>query len=325
MSDDAGLPTIILPYPGPAETEGVQDIFIYLRPETNGMLAESTILKVVKAAKAEHHAMELVFLANIPGEFIVRNKIVEQYYALRLHFAAMGKVAFTADMKRKFETHFRQPFENAAIYGAFQALKQMGKNPEELFDTWVANDDVATIAGQCVKKVGSNYIVNYDVPALLHKNSKSTDIAVMLFRTRLDYAEVRGIVANMHAAICGAGILSPRFDAARAFHYSKGPFEQVKDGIAYLMADNRLKLGIEDFTFARWLSKHGVGTRELCEVLLNPIVAIEHDGSTTEEYLFAYTQFKSYEECLALFERIKARREIIHHSALLQNICPCAD
>src|SRR5262249_23761654 len=160
----------------------------------------------IRAAKADHHAMELIFLANIPGEFIVKHRIVEQYYGLRLHFAATGRAALTDSMKREFERVFNVPADKADIVGAFQALETLNKEPEELFDTWVGNQDVATIAGQCIKKIGEQFVINYDVPALLHKNSKQTDIAVMLFRTSLSYAEIRPIIAEMHNVICNAGM-----------------------------------------------------------------------------------------------------------------------
>lgn len=317
-SDELGLPTIIVPYPGAAEA-GSQDIFMYLRPETNGVLAESTILKVVKAANSGEHRMDLVFLANFPGEFIAENHVVEQYYALKLHFAVMGRSVFTENMRQRFSQWFGVSFDEAEVIGAFRALELLGKEPEELFDTWVPEQDVCLINGQCIKKIAGWYVVNYDIPALIHKNSKNTDIAVMVFRGKVDYETVKGLVKDMHKALCDAGILNPQFDAARAFHYSKGPFEQILDGIAYLSVDRKMRLKLSDFTYANWLLERGVGPSDICRVLLNPIVEVQTpDGKVSEVNFLHYTLFDDYETAFAKFRTIIHQVEMIHHGPLLQ-------
>lgn len=312
-------PTIILPYPGASDEPNSQDIFVYLRPETNGVLAESTILKVVKAANEGVPHLKLIFLANFPGGFIVENHVVEQYYALKLHFAVMGKSVFTESMKHRFFQWFKVPFEEADIIGSFRALELLGKEPEELFDTWVHEQDVCLINGQCIKKIGTWYVVNYDIPALIHKNSKNTDIAVMVFRCKVPYEQVKELVQEMHKALCAAGILNPRFDAARAFHYSKGPFEQILDGITYLSADRQLNLRLADFTYARWLMEQGLDGREICSLLMNPVVEIQHaNGNVTEENFLHYTQFDDFETGLRKYRSIIHRVEMIHHGPLIQ-------
>jgi len=320
-TDEHGLPTVIVPYPGAAPDLGTQDIFVYLRPETNGVLVESTILKVIKAANGQQHYLSLIFLANFPGEFIVENHVVEQYYALKLHFAVMGKSVFTEEMKQHFTRCFHIPFEEADIIGAFRALELLGKEPEELFDTWVSDQDVCLINGQCIKKIGTWYVVNYDIPALIHKNSKNTDIAVMVFRCKVPYGQVKLLVQEMHKALCSAGILNPRFDAARAFHYSKGPFEQILDGIAYLSAHRPMNLALQDFTYAKWLMDQGVDGSEICRVLMNPIVEIQHaDGTVSEVNFLQHTQFDDYESGLRKYRSIIHRVEMIHHGPLIQHM-----
>ncbi len=319
--DELGLPTIIVPYPGPASEPGEQDIFVYLRPETNGVLAESTILKVVKAANGDQGTMKLIFLANYPGEFIVDHKIVEQYYSLKFHFAVVGKNAFTDGMKQRFTEWFKTPFEQADIIGSFRALEVLHKEPEELFATWVAEQEVCVINGQCIKKIGEQFIINYDIPALIHKNSKNTDIAVMVFRCKQPYDKIKSLVVDMHKALCVAGILSPQFDPSRAFHWSKGPFEQVLDGISYLYPVKSIGLKLGDLTFAKWLLEQGVNVDELGCLLMNPIVEIEDpDGRIREENFLFSTQYLSFEEALAKFKSVIQRVEMIHHGPLIQSI-----
>ena len=320
--DEQGLPTIIVPYPGPSIEPGVHDIFVYLRPETNGVLAESTILKVIKAANGDQPAMQLIYLANYPGEFIVEHQIVEQYYSLKFHFAVVGKNAFTQGMKQRFAEWFKVPFETAEIVGAFRALEIMHKEPEELFGTWVAEQDVCVINGQCIKKIGELFVVNYDIPALIHKNSKNTDIAVMVFRCQQPYEKVKSLVVDMHKALCAAGILSPQFDPSRAFHWSKGPFEQILDGISYLSVVKSLGLKLDDFTYAKWLLGQGITPDELGRLLMNPVVEIQHeDGRVTEENFLQYTQYDTFESALVKFKSIVRRLDMIHHAPLIQTIC----
>jgi hypothetical protein len=285
-------------------------------------MAESTMLKVVKSANGDQPSMKLIYLANYPGEFIVMNKIVEQYYSLKFHYAVVGKGAFTPGMQQKFSEWFRVPFEEAEIVGAFRALEVLQKEPEDLFATWVPDHDVCLINGQCIKKIGPIFVVNYDIPALIHKNSKNTDIAVMVFRSQQPYERIKSLVMDMHKALCTAGILNPQFDPSRAFHWSKGPFEQVLDGIAYLYPVKSAELRLEDFTFARWLLERGVSAEDLGRLLMNPLVEVRHpDGSVSEEHFLQYTQYESFEGALAKYRSIVRRLDMIHHSPVIQAVC----
>jgi len=319
--DEMGQPTIIVPYPGPSSVAGFQDIFVYLRPETNGVIAESTILRVVKSANVHGDAMKLIFLANIPGEFIVENHIVEQFYSVRLHFAVHGGNAFTPSMRERFSRHFSIPFSEAKIYGAFRALQEFDMQPEELFKVWVAETDLMHLNGQIVKKIKDIYVVNYDIPALIHKNSRQTDIAVMIFRTSYGYPEVKALVANMHKALCDINILSAQFDASRAFHFSKGPLEQVMDGIAYLYPATGKKLHLANFTFATWLQEQGFDISILKSLLLNPIVTWKDEqGNGHEDNVFNLTLYDDYATALCKLRAIVHQHDCIHHGTFLEAI-----
>jgi hypothetical protein len=320
-SDSAGLPTVIVPYPGPATNPDEQDIFVYLRPETNGILVESTMLKVIKSA-GEGQPMKLVYMANFPGEFIVKNTIVEQYYSLKLHFAVVGKRAFTRSMKERFSDFFRDDFDSSTIIGSFEALDYLGKTPEELFHTWVSDADMTQMNGQTIKRIEGVYVVNYDIPALLHKNAKGTDIAVMIFRTKRDYSSVKTLVRRMHEALVAGGILDPKYDPSRAFHYSKGPFEQILDGVGYLYTQQREKIKLRDFTFARYLLNRGIDQSIICGMLMNPIVRIlQYDGSVIEDNMLSYTSNFSYSQAVEALTRIVCQYPIIHHGPILGRLC----
>ena len=77
-------PSILVPYPGPDSAPDALDVFVYLRPETNGVAVESTVLKVVRECRGRESDIDLVYMANVPGSHIVRRRIVERHYSLRL-------------------------------------------------------------------------------------------------------------------------------------------------------------------------------------------------------------------------------------------------
>jgi hypothetical protein len=293
-------PKVLIPYPGPETRPGFQDIFVYLRPESNGVLAESTVLRVVEQCPEYKRSLHLVYLANVPGEYIVRNHIVERHYGVKLRFAVSGKQAFTPAMRHRFESYFGRNFDTAAIVGSFEALRILSLRPEELFDRWVARRDLLMVNGQSVKRIGEYFVVNYDIPALLHKNNRDTDIAVMIFRTDLDYTYFSQLVDEMRSRLVEGNLLNPRFPPSRVFHYSKGPFEQVLDGIGYLCTPAGGPVAVSDLSFATYLRDRGVGVSSLIESLSQPIVKCrQEDGVIREENLLVYTAHDTYEAALA--------------------------
>lgn len=324
--DTLGLPTILLPYPGPASGDDQQDIFVFLRPETNGVIVESTILRVIKK-EADSSAFNLVYMANIPGEFIVDNKIVEQYYSLKLHFAAQGREAFSASMQERFSAFFNVDFASAPIVGSFEALKVLNMSGDELFQTWVPPHEMTTINGQSIKKVGNYYVVNYDMPAILHKNYKGTDIAVMMFRTNMDYGSIKSLVAAMWESLVKNDILHPRYDSSRAFHHSKSPIEQTLDAVTFLVDEQGFMSRLSDFTFPRYLLANGIPEEVICGLLMNPIVEIrEESGAIVEDSFFTYSNNYSYAQSLDLIRRIVSQRPIVHHTPLIRRFCrACLD
>lgn len=322
-ADALGLPTVIIPYPGPCDNpDSCQDIFVYLRPETNGMIAESTIFKVIQAANEHQSVMKLIYLANIPGEFIVERRIVEQYYALRLHFSVLGAKAFTADMSRRFSLWSGQAFESAPLIGGFDAVSELGMSAEELFSTWVPETDLITLNGQLIKKIDGRFVVNYDIPALMHKNSKKTDIALMIFRTELDYDRIRALIAGMHTALCAAGVLDPQYDAARAFHFSRSPLDQLLDGLCYLDQVSDCRCGLEGLTFYRWLAARNFPESRILSLLKNPIARLAslNGGQPVEENLFSLARWCSYAQTLALLQSVVEQQHLVNHAPILDKL-----
>ena len=305
--DSVREPKVLVPYPGPATTSDEQDIFVYLRPESNGVLVESTLLRVIERCPEYRTTIRLVYLANVPGDYIVAEHTVEEHYAVKFSYAVYGKQYFTPHMKETFSDFFGVPFDSARIIGAFEALRELETTPEELFRLWVPAGDVLVVNGQNIKRTGDVYVVNYDMPALLHKNNRGTDFAVMIFRTALTYDAFSEIVTRMHESLVAAGLLEGDLPVSRVFHYSKGPFEQILDGIGYLFSADA-KTALADLTFCRFLADRKIPFDEILGVIRNPICRFtEQSGTTIEENIFVYTKHDSYAEALRKYHCITSQ------------------
>lgn len=286
----------MIPYPGPCLDREVQDIVIYLRPETNGVKTESCMLKVLREDPEYKDLFQLVYLANLPGDFIVEHQIVEEHYASQIRFAKDGRAAFTSAMRRGFEEYFSVPFERADIIGSYEALGRLGFSEEELFGAWVDEKAFTHLQGQSVKKIHDVYVVNYDIPAVLHRNSKETDSFAMILRCFTDYTQIHRLILEMGRAVQAEGMLSGKGPISRAFHYSKGPFEQILDGIGYIYDKQDQHADLEELSFFRYLRVRGFSREMILDVVQQPIRVFRIGREVVEKNIFDYTYESSYRE-----------------------------
>lgn len=322
MPDDAGKPTILLPYPGPEYDEDLLDIFVYVRPETNGVEIESRLLHVVKNCAAYHAGLELVYMANLPGEYMVEHQVVEFHYAHRLYFAVHGAASFTPAMASQFERSTGERFDSEKVLGGFEALNVLATTPEGLFSLWVDEQSVVTVAGQTIKKIDGYWVIGYDIPALVHKNTRDTDIAVMLFRSRVGYPYFVHLVEQMYAEIRADRLVNPRLPRGRVFHYSRSPFEQILDAVGYLIVESGVPVELSDISFAQYLNKGGLSYDEISAILRNPIFlwdsgvsgeALSSDRNSISSLLieldiYHATAHGTYAESLSKLCRAKGQR-----------------
>lgn len=307
VSADSSEPKVLIAYPGPDASGDVQDIFVYLRPETNGVLVESALMRVVKECRREGLEISLIYLANIPGEFILAHHIVERHYAQKFYFAVHGKNVFTPSMRARVESYFGVKWDETRIVGAFEALNLLHKTPEELHATWVAAGDLLIVDGQSVKRVDDMLVVNYDIPALLAKNNRNTDVAVMLFRCARS-VDFDVLVDRMHTALVEQEVLGPQVPVGRAFHYSKGPFEQLLDAIDYLYISGPTPVPLEELSFVQYAVERGYSLENLLSVVRNPICLVEDEGGTVrEENIFNLTADDSYEDAVEKLAHLKGQ------------------
>lgn len=302
------VPDIIIPYMPTCGEGDCEDIFVYLRPETNGIKVESLLLQVIQNTSEFRDNIELIYLANIPGDFISRNKIVEKHYSCRLSFAVNGLKLFTPSMKEKFELVFGEPANRAHIIGSFDALKELSMTKDELFKIWVPMENMASINGQIIKKYQDHYIVNYDIPEIIHKNNASTDIAVMLFRTPPDYILFSAMITEMEKKLREQKIISSKVPPSHAFHYSKGPFEQLLDARGYLYKQDDQIWPIENIGFGTYLEERGFSDLVMNALLDNPIMLFDDpDQGLIEMNIMDYTARQSYSQAFTALERMRAQ------------------
>jgi hypothetical protein len=200
-------------------------------------------------------------------------------------------------MRKEFSRYFEEPFEEAKILGAFEAMKQLRYTREQLFNLWVPQRDIFHINGQTIKKAHGVYIINYDIPAILRKNTRTTDIAAMTLRTNLPFREVSEMITDVVEALRSQGILDEEEDFSRIFHYSKGPFEQILDAIGFLYDEKGKHISLEEINFYQFLLRKGLSDFEIRQILRYPIMAYsDHRRSYYEETIYTATFGCDYEK-----------------------------
>ncbi len=288
-------PKIIVPFrdvAGARDSERCQDIVVYLRPETNGIQTESVLFRVFKDP-AWNAKVSLVYLANVPGEFLLQRGVVERHYSARVKFAREGGAAFTPAMRDTFSRFFGRPFEPAHVLGAFEAMERLGMDEEALFRIWVPVHDLLEIEGQLVKRTGDLFIVNYDIPALLTKHNSGTDVAAMVFRTELSYDEFKSAVGQIRRNLVREGLLDPDKPEHRVFHWSRGPFEQLLDAQGYVYNVRDEAVDLHELAFGRYLLGRGETEHSIRTALYDPFASGKNLYSATLYATFdeAYRRF----------------------------------
>lgn len=307
-------PQVLVPYSGPEPDPEYLDVFVYLRPESNGVAVESAILSVVQHCAEYRSGLNLVYLANVPGGYILQHRIVERHYATRLYFSVHGGRVFSPDMARQFELFYGEPFAEERVIGSFDALRLFNWEPEELFRLWVEEDAVVHIAGQIVKRFQGVFIVNYDVPALLHKNNVDTDIAVMAFRTREGYPHFFQLAHRMRSTLVERGLLRQGVPIARAVHISRSPFEQLIDTRDYLIHSDGSAATAEDSSFGRYLLDRGVPLAVVQGLMDHPICEFDFgQGLPRDQNLLELCEGFNYDDGYSILPRICSQLMVPRH------------
>jgi hypothetical protein len=241
--------------------------------------------------------VHICYLANIPGDYMVHSKMVEQHYHLKISFAQRGAHLFTPYMKTVFQDHFQEPFRQEIVLGSFAALEEFGLTPEDLFHLRVPPAEMLEVNGQSIKRFKDRYIVNYDIPAILQKNRGQTDIAVMVFRSELTDDLFRQLIAEMGNALRREKIISPQMPVSHVFHYSKGPFEFILDAEGFLLNPQGRRVPLGQHRFSQFLRRRGISVKKLERLLRYPILLYRGtDDTLVEREIIGYTFGDGFEE-----------------------------
>ncbi|HDQ15172.1 MAG TPA: hypothetical protein ENN41_10205 [Sediminispirochaeta sp.] len=301
-------PTVVIPFNPQCDSDLCQDTCVYLRPETNGVEVESAMMRTIQSSPVYRDNVQLVYLANLPGEFIGRRRIIEHHYHLKLMFAKRGKRLFTDYMKREFSRYFGTPFESARIYGSFEAMKRLGYSREDLFHMWVPAKEILHLNGQTIKRVDDIFIVNYDIPAILLKDRSNTDVAVMILRTRLGPESIHSLMMETVDTLRQRGMLRKSQTFTRIFHFSRSPFEQILDGVGFLYSENGSHIPLRKIHFFRYLLERGIDAKTIRKILVYPIFGFEDEKSGYyEQTIYAASYGMGYEEAYQKLLSAKAQ------------------
>jgi hypothetical protein len=301
-------PTIVVPFAGVCQSSLCQDVFVYLRPESNGIAVESVLMKGVSKVPDWQNNINLVYLANLPGDFLHEKGVVEEHYQTRIKFAGKGKSIFTPYMGRVFSDHYKVDFKEANIIGSYSALPVLGLNEDELFKLWVEVEDMLMVNGQTIKRIGKYFVVNSDIPAILNKNNSKTDIAVMIFRTVFWGRDFYNVILNMTKVLLEEGILHSESQFSHVFHYSKGPFEQILDAVGFLYDTKGNHLPLQNIRFYNFLLEKGLTQKAINHFIRQPLFQFRNDeGDIEEKSIFHITKDLSYDESWKILKSATAQ------------------
>ncbi|OQY37115.1 MAG: hypothetical protein B6229_08915, partial [Spirochaetaceae bacterium 4572_7] len=288
LDKETRKPTIVLPFIESTFDSEAKDLYLYLRPETNGIRVESLLFGVIHNDAEFRDGISLVYLANLPGDFVSKHRVIERHYALKCAMAKRGRESFTSTMIERFENWYKVKWDDVEVVSAYDAINILNIDSKTLFDTWVKNQDFFYTYGQSIKKIGNLYVINYDIPELLKKNSSSTDIAVMVLRTNLSNRLLSSLILKMEIALKAGGAIDPKTPPRRCFHYTKSPLEEILDGDGYLYTDKGDKIKIETISFVSYLLNKGINIKDIISWVYYPIVTIDDNGYNKEVYLYDY-------------------------------------
>lgn len=336
MQEDADVikPQIIREYSGRGK-EGEQDIFVLLRPKTNCYKIESHILSVFRSSPLYRKKFWLEYMANLPGDFLIRYNIMHSHYRNKYFFCRYGKKAFTPSMRAKFEKRFKRNFETSAIIGAFDAIERLQLNELELARNWLCSEPgtYEYIEGQTICKLKSSdgeelFVINSDIPSLISQHRSGTNCAVLLLRTSLSYKEFRllikevihrlfSTVQDFLGDLKGDQQLIDYFNLSepmlqrggykRFFHYSNGPFEQLHDGMDFLYDKQGNHVLLNDMTFAHYLSEQGINVDSIVAGLRNPIGYFDMHNTWEEHSLYGLTYQMDYASALKVYKSMRSQ------------------
>ena len=299
-------PTVMIAYAGPDPAGDTQDITVHVRPETNRIEVESALVRALRPTARHSGSLVPVYLANLPGDFMLAKQVVLKHYADRVHFARVGGAGFTPWMRQEFRRRVGVECDPAWVLGGFQAIAQLALSPNALFALRVPGADLWTICGQQIKRHRDRFLVNPSLPAVLAKVTPESNVFVLVLRCGLAAPDFVELVQQAAAGMRANGLLSASGPISHLFHYSKGPFESVLDCQGYLWSPEGIAAASDQISFVRYLTDRGHPLQRILEVVGNPIVSYRSQGEYREDSIFSLTAGCSSAEAEEVFRELSS-------------------
>ena len=315
-------PQVLVQYPGPGD-ENEQDIFLFLRPQANNYKTESTVLSIFRSSSEYKKSFWIKYLANFPGGFIERSRLLWKHYAVKIYFAKYGKKCFSKEMQESFEKFYGRDLSSSRVFGSLEAITELSMSSADLFDLYVDKKDILKISGQIIKRIKDKqgkevFIVNADIPDLLFRKYSNDNCAVIMFRTTLSYYQFNLYIKKIYETLVEKNLVNnPNDDYSegirKVFRYSRGPFEQIRDASEFLYTQDGERVDISDMTFARFLHKRGMDYQNIDKFLAYPVGHFSIKDDPTHEHLeehslFDFTLYKNYQEAYDALVTLRDQR-----------------
>lgn len=315
-------PQVLVPYPGIGK-ENEQDIFLFLRPETNNYKVESLILSVFRKSSEYKKAISVQYLANLSGKFIENTNLFRKHYAMRLFFAQRDKYALSSHMKERFEYFFSVKFETSEIIGGFEALNRLEINFEDLLRIHISEENTLHISGQTIKKIFDKngipvFVINKDLPAIFMRTYTHENCAVIMFRTTLPYEMLNEYIRKIYKVLIENNVIPfvQGGDTCKkiktVFRYSEGPFEQLRDSIEFLYHSDGTNIELSDTRFAQYLYNKDISYDMMKKLITFPLLCYQDNFTyeCNESTLFEQTKYTTYEQAYRFLGKIQRQRII---------------
>jgi hypothetical protein len=285
---------------------------IYVRPKTNMVSYEKEILLGIKPYA------DVVYLANLNGRLFIDNALILEHYSTQYRFAMFGKIEVEkySEMIKSFEKYFQENFEKANIIGSFEALIQLKKTPEELFNTIVEEKDFLKILGQTIKKIDNFYVINYDIPSILDNYRPETNIFVIVIRLKhkdisfkeIDQAIYKNIQNDKSTPIIDEEKLIKLHwneKIRRTYHISHNYITAMFDMIDFVFDKDGKMLNPEQIPFLKKLFMNDLLNEEKFKNLKEyNIVYLNDNGEKKLINLAEEANNKTVDECVGLLQKI---------------------
>lgn len=319
-------PDILIPF----DNSKIKDSHLFVisvRPETNKIDYESLIMQAVQKDS------EIIYMANFSGDVINRKAMVATHYPCQFKFALKGKERLSQypEIVTEFDKKFSEKFSDAKIYGSFEVvsgLYGLKMDKDELFNIIVPEEDFLEIYGQTIKKYNDFYIVNYDMPEIIHKHTQSTNILVMAIRMIHDksYYEINHTIYENFQKAKNIEILDKEKrkemtwynQIKRTYHMSRNHIQAMFDMHDYIIDNNGNRISFIDTPLGNKLVEERVFDKKELDKRMktlksDPLVRMKIDDKTQLVNIINEGNFmdngkiidRTLDECVGLIESVE--------------------